>query len=42
MDWSEHNSPLSLRDIQVTDTFWKKEMELVRTEVIPLSVGSAE
>ncbi|MCD8348850.1 MAG: glycoside hydrolase family 127 protein [Lachnospiraceae bacterium] len=35
MDWSMHNSPLSLRDIQVTDDFWKKEMELVRTEVIP-------
>ena len=24
-----------LRDIRVTDDFWKKEMELVRTEVIP-------
>ncbi|MCC8107276.1 MAG: glycoside hydrolase family 127 protein [Clostridiales bacterium] len=35
MDWSQHNSPLSLRDIQVTDPFWKNEMELVRTEVIP-------
>ncbi len=35
MDWSQHNSPLSLRDIQVTDSFWKNEMELVRTEVIP-------
>ena len=28
-------TPLSLRRIQVTDPFWKKEMELVRTEVIP-------
>ncbi|MCD8336882.1 MAG: glycoside hydrolase family 127 protein [Lachnospiraceae bacterium] len=35
MDWSMHNSPLSLRDIQITDEFWKNEMELVRTEVIP-------
>ncbi|MCC8103133.1 MAG: glycoside hydrolase family 127 protein [Clostridiales bacterium] len=35
MDWSMHNFPLSLRDVQVTDDFWKKEMELVRTEVIP-------
>ncbi|MCD7745937.1 MAG: glycoside hydrolase family 127 protein [Lachnospiraceae bacterium] len=35
MDWSEHSSPLSLREIQITDTFWKNEMELVRTEVIP-------
>lgn len=30
-----NTAPLSLRQIQVTDTFWKKEMELVRTEVIP-------
>lgn len=29
------SSPLSLRQVQVTDAFWKKEMELVRTEVIP-------
>ncbi|MCD7737046.1 MAG: glycoside hydrolase family 127 protein [Lachnospiraceae bacterium] len=35
MDWSLHSSPLSLRDIQVTDDFWKHEMELVRTEVLP-------
>ncbi len=27
--------PLSLRDIRVTDSFWKREMELVRTRVIP-------
>lgn len=27
--------PLSLSDIQVNDSFWKKEIELVRTEVIP-------
>lgn len=35
MDWSLHNSPLSLRDIRITDAFWKNEMDLVRTEVIP-------
>lgn len=27
--------PLSLRAVRVTDDFWKNEMELVRTEVIP-------
>lgn len=35
MDKQKFSSPLSLRDVQVTDAFWKKEMELVRTEVIP-------
>jgi len=35
MDSTGFSAPLSLRDIQVTDAFWKKEMELVRTEVIP-------
>lgn len=35
MDRQTFSSPLSLRDVQVTDAFWKKEMELVRTEVIP-------
>lgn len=29
------SSPLPLGKIQVTDPFWKHEMELVRTEVIP-------
>ena len=29
------NSPISLRNIKVTDDFWKNEIELVRTEVIP-------
>lgn len=28
-------SPLSLKKIQITDSFWEREMELVRTEVIP-------
>lgn len=35
MDKGEYSRPLSLRDIQITDGFWKKEMELVRKEVIP-------
>lgn len=35
MDETKFSAPLSLRDIRVTDDFWKKEMELVRTEVIP-------
>lgn len=35
MDKNSFSTPLSLRDIQVTDAFWKNEMELVRTEVIP-------
>lgn len=28
-------TPLSLRNVTVTDDFWKQKMELVRTEVIP-------
>ena len=35
MNKNNFSSPLSLRNVQITDTFWKKEMELVRTEVIP-------
>lgn len=35
MNESIFSTPLSLRDIQVTDKFWKNEMELVRKEVIP-------
>lgn len=35
MDTKKFSDPLSLREIKVTDNFWKKEMELVRTEVIP-------
>lgn len=27
--------PLDLKQIQVTDAFWHREQELVRTEVIP-------
>ena len=35
MDQNLHNSPLSLRAMRITDTFWQQEMELVRKEVIP-------
>ena len=35
MDQKEYSNPLSLRKVQVTDEFWKNEMELVRKEVIP-------
>lgn len=35
MNEKNFNTPLALRDIQVTDSFWEKKMELVRTEVIP-------
>ena len=29
------NTPLSLRNMQIKDAFWKNEMELVRREVLP-------
>ena len=29
------NTPLDLKSLKITDFFWKKEMELVRKEVIP-------
>lgn len=35
MNQKEMSTPLSLRKVQVTDAFWKHEMELVRKEVIP-------
>lgn len=35
MDSKNFSTPLNLRSIQVTDQFWKQEMELVRKEVIP-------
>ena len=31
----ENTLPLSLRKVRITDTFWKHEMELVRTRMIP-------
>ena len=35
MDQRFFSKPLPLRDVRVTDGFWQREMELVRTEVIP-------
>lgn len=35
MNRADYNHPISLRNVQITDDFWKKEMELVRTEIIP-------
>lgn len=35
MDKKNFSSPVDLKDIKVTDEFWHREQELVRTEVIP-------
>lgn len=35
MNRTEFSSPLSLRNVRITDDFWKQEMELVRKEIIP-------
>lgn len=35
MNKSHFSKPISLRKIQITDSFWKREMELLRKEVIP-------
>ena len=35
MHMNKINTPLDLRSLKITDSFWKKEMELVRKEVIP-------
>lgn len=35
MDQKKFSASIALRNVQVTDTFWKKELELVRKEVIP-------
>ncbi len=35
MNQKEFSTPLDLKQIQVTDAFWHREQELVRTEVIP-------
>lgn len=35
MNSQEFSNPLDLKQIQVTDAFWHREQELVRTEVIP-------
>lgn len=35
MNQANFNNPISLRKVQITDNFWKTEMELVRNEIIP-------
>lgn len=35
MDSKNYSSPLDLKQVQITDEFWGREQELVRTEVIP-------
>lgn len=35
MNSGNFNSPLDLKQIQITDSFWEREQELVRREVIP-------
>lgn len=35
MDKKNFTNPIPLRNIRITDDFWKKEMELVREEIIP-------
>lgn len=35
MKKENYSSPLPLTDIQITDEFWKAEMQLVREEIIP-------
>ena len=35
MNQENFSRPLSIRNVQVTDAFWKKEMELIRKEVVP-------
>ncbi len=35
MNKNNYTTPISLRKVQITDAFWKNEMELVREEIIP-------
>ena len=35
MNREDFSKPLSLRSVQITDDFWKKEMELVRNQMLP-------
>ena len=35
MDTKMYSRPLSLKDVNITDEFWKNEMELIRKEVKP-------
>lgn len=39
---SLHSKPLALKNVTVTDSFWRTEQELVRTAVISLSVERPE
>ena len=40
MEKEKFSYPVSLRRMQITDKFWKNEMELVRTEVIQIGRAS--
>ena len=35
MDSKNYSRPLDLKQVRITDEFWGREQELVRTEVIP-------
>lgn len=35
MNKNDYTTPVSLKNVQITDDFWKNEMELVREEIIP-------
>ncbi len=35
MNKNDYTTPVSLRKVRITDSFWKNEMELVREEIIP-------
>ncbi len=35
MDKNKFSQPMALQDVHIMDGFWKREMELVRTQVIP-------
>ncbi len=35
MNENDYTTPVSLRKVRITDSFWKSEMELVREEILP-------
>lgn len=35
MEKNKYSNPLPLKQIEITDSFWKQELELVRKEIIP-------
>ncbi len=35
MNENYYTTPVSLRKVRITDSFWKNEMELVREEILP-------